>query len=101
MTDKGATLLKLRCLNIDESEKEAYFLGYPMRLTPTEFKILYEIAQAESIDVDNLSIRCGLAELSRGNISVHICAINRKAEMIGKRKLILFKDSNYCLNEFM
>lgn len=94
-------MLKLRCLNIDESSGDAYLLGYPMGLTPTEFRVLGEIARAESIDADTLAQMCGLAARSRGNISVHICSINRKAEIIGKRKLILCKSSRYSLNEFM
>ena len=93
--------VEIRRLNIDEAGGDAYLLGYPMRLTPTELRILREIMCAESIDAEELAHLCGLAERTRGNLSVHICAINRKAEIIGKRKLILFHGHKYWLNEFM
>ena len=94
-------MVKYKCLRIDENEGEAYLLGYPMGLTPTELRVLCALATDREIATDVLSERCGLAELSSGNLSVHICAINRKAETIGKRKLILHKGSNYYINEFM
>lgn len=94
-------MIKYKCLRIDENEGEAYLLGYPMRLTPTELRVLCELVTDSEIATDTLLERCGLAELSPGNLSVHICAINRKAETIGKRKLILHKGSNYYINEFM
>ena len=39
--------------------------------------------------------------VSRGNVAVHINAINRKAERISSRKLIVFHANAYEINLFM
>ena len=95
------TLWIFRYLRIDEDEKRAYLLGYDMCLTPTEFNILCAVAFEGGLGIDVIIGKCGLSDNVRGNVSVHVCGINRKAEKIGKRKLILYKDSKYYINEFM
>ncbi|MBO5415658.1 MAG: hypothetical protein J6A83_03390 [Clostridia bacterium] len=94
-------LITVGFLVIDESARDALYLGYQMKLTPAEYRILRELVSASCAGIDELVERCGFAEKKRNNISVHICAINRKAERIGKRKLILFENQKYHINEFM
>ena len=85
---------------IDESMGTVYFLGYLMALTPTEYSILKAVIEQGHLSTDRL---CELCEISgtRNNVAVHICKINEKAEDIGGRKLILYKDFGYYINEFM
>ena len=77
-----------------------FLLGYPLKLSPTEEKLLKEVANGG---------RCGVAELSKlltdgvssGNIAVHINSINRKAKKISARKLIIYEKGSYKINELM
>lgn len=88
-------------LVIDDNSRGVRYLGYDLVLTPSEYRILSRIAEAEKVSAEVIAIDCGFAQKKGNNISVHICAINRKAETIGKRKLILFEDGCYRINEFM
>ncbi|MBQ7384504.1 MAG: hypothetical protein IJV72_06915 [Clostridia bacterium] len=88
-------------LVIDESARDALYLGYRMGLTPSEYRILREIVAAKSISLDELVQSSGFSDKRRNNVSVHICAINRKAERIGRRRLVLFEKQRYHINEFM
>lgn len=79
---------------------EIRLLGYRLKLSPTERKILTEIAKNEGMTIDDLLPF--LSEgVSRGNIAVHINSINRKAENISERKLVLFDGEKYILNPYM
>lgn len=77
-----------------------FLLGYPLKLSPTEEKLLREVANGGRCNAD------ALAELlansvSRGNIAVHINSINRKAKKISSRKLIIYEKGSYKINDFM
>ena len=62
--------------------KDYLYLGYPLRLTPAELQIVRTLADGG---------RCDVASLGAGSaatVSVHVCAINKKAQIIGGRRLI-------------
>ena len=74
-------------LSIYEKHRKAYLLGYELKLTPTEFKILDLIFEHRQISPDEmlpyLPARC-----TRRSIPVHISAINKKAFAISGRPFI-------------
>ena len=85
-------------LNI--TEKEAYLIGYKLKLSPTERAILLEIADKNGASIEDLLPL--LSEgVSRGNIAVHINSINKKAIAVSARKLVLFENDRYILNPNM
>ena len=73
--------------------KDILYLGYPMHLTPTEFRILSYLMQREggTSDADAILAHCYQSKQpDASNVSVRISLINQKASLIGGRKLILF-----------
>lgn len=90
--------MNVEFLNING--KEVYLIGYPLKLSPTERRLLYAIADSKGKTVDELLSL--LADgVSRGNVAVHINSINKKAIAVSSRRLILFQDEKYVINEFM
>ena len=89
--------MQIRFLSI---EKDITFLGLDLDLTPSESRLLRAIAENKRMSIDEL---IGLLNVgvSRGNVAVHINAINRKAERIGGRKLVLFNKDAYEINPLM
>ena len=77
-----------------------FLLGYPLRLTPTENKLLTLITERGEASAELL---CSLLNegVSRQNVAVHISAINRKAQSISGRKLVCFKNNLYGINPCM
>lgn len=65
-------------LEIDEQGKDALYLGYPLHLTPTEYNIVRALTEQGSYDPGE----------SAASASVHVCAINKKAQTVGGRRLI-------------
>jgi len=90
--------MHIRFLEIDG--EKSFLLGFPLKLTPTERRILLSIAENDSVSADEL-IPLLKTNVSRTNISVHICEINRKAYSISGRKLVLFEAGSYKLNPYM
>ena len=90
--------IKIDFLNIEKNV--VYLIGYPIKLSPSERALLYEIAAKNGASIDDLLSL--LAEgVSRGNVAVHINSINRKAEAISGRRLVLFENEKYILNPYM
>ena len=85
-------------LNI--SDDDVYLIGYKLKLSPTERAILCEIAKGKGASIEDLLPILSVG-VSRGNIAVHINSINKKAENISGRKLILFDSGKYILNPYM
>ena len=81
-------------------EDEIRLLGFPLKLTPSERKLLVAIAEHGPLSIEELVPLLNVG-VSRGNVAVHINAINRKAERIGARKLIVFRENAYKINPFM
>ena len=88
-------------LIIGDNRNEVFYIGYRLKTTPCEYKILVAIANRGRCDIGELASEIGFDHAKRGNVAVHICSINRKAEIIGDRKLILCRGSEYYFNEYM
>lgn len=85
-------------LNINDNE--VYLIGYKLKLSPTERTLLCAITESKSASIEEL-LPLLSDGVSRGNIAVHINSINKKAENISGRKLILFDNGKYILNPYM
>jgi hypothetical protein len=77
-----------------------FLLGYELKLSPTEDKLLRTIAEGGKSDVDSLTpiLNSGI---TRGNIAVHVNGINKKAAKISGRRLVIHKNSRYVINPYM
>lgn len=82
------------------TEKEAHLIGYKLKLSPTERLLLSKIAESKSASIDELLALLS-SGISRGNIAVHINSVNKKADAISGRRLILFENDRYILNPYM
>ena len=89
--------MQINFLVIDD---EVRLLGFPLKLTPSERKLLYAIASGKRVTIEELMSLLN-AGVSRGNVAVHINAINRKAERISRRKLVIFRENAYEINPLM
>ena len=85
---------------LDITSKEAYLIGYKLKLSPTERAILLEIAQNAGATIDELMPLLSDG-VRRGNIAVHINAINKKAFGVSGRRLVLFENDRYIINPYM
>ena len=85
---------------LDITSKETYLIGYKLKLSPTERAILLEIAQNTGASIDELMPLLSDG-VSRGNIAVHINAINKKAFSVSGRRLVLFENDRYIINPYM
>lgn len=92
------TNIRVGFLNIEKNG--IYLIGYPIKLSPTERILLCEIAESKGATIDTL-LSLLSSGVSRGNVAVHINSINRKAEAISGRRLVLFENEKYILNPFM
>lgn len=90
--------MQIRFLCIERDS--VYLLGYPLKLSPTEDKLLRIIADGGRRGSEDL-LRLLPDGVSKGNIAVHINAINRKAEKISHRKLVIRENGQYTINPFM
>jgi DNA-binding response OmpR family regulator len=77
-------------------------LGYALGLTQREYQVLSVLVGAER-GLSKSEI-CRLVDsdskLKENSIAVHICAINKKAELLGWRRLVEFtKKDGYFINE--
>ena len=84
-------------LNVNDNG--IFLLGFPLKLSPTEQKLLVAICERD-VTIEELSTL--LCEgVSRQNVAVHINSINRKAELISGRRLVIFTNECYTLNPYM
>lgn len=74
----------------DREQKDFWFLGYRMHLTPTEFRILQYIVQMEgsAVRAREICSHCYTDGADAANVSVRVNGINQKAQRIGGRKLL-------------
>ena len=90
--------MQIRFLVIDS--ETVYLLGIELKLTKTEYKLLYSIANGEKSSPDELlSLLRENAKLE--NVYAHINSINKKAKAISGRKLIVFGQHKYSINPYM
>ena len=81
-------------------DKDVYLIGYKLKLSPTERTLLCEIALKKGASIEELHHL--LTEgVNPGNIAVHINSINKKANNISGRKLVLFENGKYIINPYM
>ena len=90
--------MQIRFLNL--TSDGIYLLGHPLKLSPTEERLLRAVAEGGKSGVDDL-LPLLSAGVSRGNIAVHITSINNKATMISGRKIIIHEEKRYKINPFM
>ncbi len=96
------TSTKYKIVKIEPSDdgKSALLLGYRLRLTVTEHKLLSLLcAEKAPIHKNDIAKKSGAASSS---IAVHIASINKKAYPITKRRLIIGeRNGEYRINEYM
>ena len=88
-------------LKIGDNRAEVYYIGYRLKTTPCEYKILVALSENERCTSEFLASVLGFDNSKRGNVAVHVCSLNRKSEFIGGRRLILCEGSEYYFNERM
>ena len=84
-------------LNVNDSG--IFLLGFPLKLSPTEQKLLVAICERDATIEELSTLLC--EGVSRQNVAVHINSINRKAELISGRRLVIFTNECYTLNPYM
>ena len=84
-------------LNVNDNG--IFLLGFPLKLSPTEQKLLMAICERDATIEELSTLLC--EGVSRQNVAVHINSINRKAELISGRKLVIFTNECYTLNPYM
>lgn len=93
-------MLQKNFLVLYEEERRAQLLGYPLSLSPLEFDLLRAIADEPLLDAPTLVERLNRA-IAVTTVPVHVHAINKKAEAISGRKLIVFAADGYVLYQQM
>ena len=84
-------------LNVNDNG--IFLLGFPLKLSPTEQKLLVAICERDATSEELSTLLC--EGVSRQNVAVHINSINRKAELISGRRLVIFTNECYTLNPYM
>ncbi len=84
-------------LNVNDNG--IFLLGFPLKLSPTEQKLLVAICERDATIEELSTLLC--EGVSRQNVAVHINSINRKAELISGRRLVIFTNECYTLNPYM
>ncbi|MBQ2308291.1 MAG: hypothetical protein II373_01815 [Clostridia bacterium] len=84
-------------LNVNDNG--IFLLGFPLKLSPTEQKLLMAICERDATIEELSTLLC--EGVSRQNVAVHINSINRKAELISGRRLVIFTNECYTLNPYM
>lgn len=90
--------MQIRFLVLDH--EGIFLLGYPLKLSATQQKLLWSIAEGGRRSVDDLHSLLP-SGVGRGNVTVHINAINRKAAEISRRKLVIYRKGKYEINPLM
>ena len=92
----------MKIIEIDLEKREVLYLGYELKLTKTEFDVLYAISRQKSPQrsKDLFNEVYENKDITLGNIAVYVCRINKKAKEIGGRVLILSsRGGGYRLNQ--
>lgn len=77
--------------------KDVIYLGYVLKLTPTERAILgFLVSEKDSgVPTKEIAEACGDPHMKESTVSRHISSINSKAKTIGGRTII-FSPSDHC-----
>ena len=85
--------------------REIVFLGYKLNLTPAERSILAFLVSRENegVSYDEIGEAClGDIHAKHATVSKHISTINKKAQNIGGRKMIVsLTDKHYSINKYV
>ncbi|MBR2381614.1 MAG: winged helix-turn-helix domain-containing protein [Clostridia bacterium] len=90
-------------LYISEDKEEIIYLGYRLKLTKSEYKILKILTKnpKKPIPAEQIANQCEL-DCSKESIVYYISSINSKAKVIGNRILIKnIAKKGYFLNDKM
>lgn len=107
LTEIGYSLWRsYKFLELGNSNLEAHLLGYPLKLTLSEYRILLYMCQSadETFSPKILLGSCFVESyrMTETNIRTHISSINKKALALCGRRLILSeRGKGYRLNEYM
>ena len=93
-------MLQRRFLVFSEKDRSAQLLGYPLKLSPAEYDLLYLIAEATYIEKAELA-RLVENAIAPGSIAVHVHGINKKAKKISGRQLVVYVQNGYTLYQQM
>ena len=90
-------------LSLHPFRDKADYLGYPLSLTPAQKAVLMALLQSGDTpqSPSALSALCLPRQGDGGAIAVHVHGINKKAALLGGRKLIIHTEGGYRLNPFM
>lgn len=86
------------------SGDEVIFLGYDLKLTPTEREILgVLVSQKErGVPTEEIAQACGNSHMKESTVSKHISSINAKAKTVGGRTMIYSpSDHFYRIKEYI
>ena len=103
LIEKNTAMNDFSKLKILPLNRSAALLGYPLKLTPNEYRILILLLSDPSrpFSTDDIS-RFAFSldqNASKNQIAVHICNINKKASLISGRALIINPNrSGYLIN---
>jgi len=92
--------IAVKHLDIGYGRKNITLLGERMPLSKTDYAILRLTSKAYPNYLDVDSLRVLFPRITKNSLRVHISTINKAAERIIERRLIIFKNG-YKLNEFM
>ena len=91
-------------LAIDSQNEMAYYLGYTLTLTRAEYGLLLSLIKSEDGTApDGFTLADGMTAIPKSSVKVHVCNVNKKAEAIGGRRLVVWDEGckRYFLNEYM
>ncbi len=97
---RTAGALRVRDLVVDEAGEEAYRAGSPVRLTPTELRLLATMAASPGQVFSKtalLSQVWGFAQFSPNLVEVHMSALRRKLEEHGPRLVHTVRGTGYVI----
>ena len=91
------SVYSFRFLRADVETEQFFLLGFPLSLCDRERTILLALLQNHPLSPSELVS----GSMKRKLLSVYVGRINKKAEAISGRKLILSTDDGYDLNPTM
>lgn len=90
----------VRFLRGDDETGQIHLLGFPLTLSARERTILFSLLRKHPLSSAELR-RIASPSMTKNGLSVHVHNINKKAQAISGRKLILSADGVYDLNPTM
>ena len=79
------------CITLCVDRRKTRLIGYPLHLTPSEHRLLALLLKYPQKTFSAKEASSLAYITNEASVSVHVCAINKKAAMISQRPLILSK----------